>query len=172
MSTGLPPTDVPRRHDSGSRVPSPATRIPQLASRISQPVSRVWDRSAVYRYLRYLWTYRLTAGGKWVIAGMMFSAALGSATVEIPVYQIFLRLVRAAVRGPDRGLSLAAQAGSAWRFSGAGHGRPNRHRSICPGQSRQVRPSTIWDCVSSACPRVSSRRTRKRRWATWGRASR
>jgi len=51
-----------------------------------------WERSAVYRYLRYLWTYRFTAGGKWVIAGLMFSAAMGSATVEIPVYQIFCAL--------------------------------------------------------------------------------
>lgn len=51
-----------------------------------------WERSAVYRYLRYLWTYRFTAGGKWVIAGLFFSAALGSATVEIPIYQIFCAL--------------------------------------------------------------------------------
>jgi len=51
-----------------------------------------WERSAVYRYLRYLWTYRFTAGGKGVIAGLLFSAALGSATVEIPIYQIFCAL--------------------------------------------------------------------------------
>lgn len=51
-----------------------------------------WERSAVYRYLRYLWTCRFTAGGKWAIAGLMFSAAMGSATVEIPVYQIFCAL--------------------------------------------------------------------------------
>lgn len=51
-----------------------------------------WERSAVYWYFRYLWTYRFTAGGKWVIAGLMFTAALGSATVEIPVYQIFCAL--------------------------------------------------------------------------------
>jgi uncharacterized protein (DUF58 family) len=51
-----------------------------------------WERSAAYRYLRYLWTYRFTAGGKWVIAGLMLSAALGSATVEIPIYQIFCAL--------------------------------------------------------------------------------
>ena len=51
-----------------------------------------WERSAVYRYLRYLWTYRFTAGGKWVIAGLLLSAALGSASVEIPIYQIFCAL--------------------------------------------------------------------------------
>lgn len=46
----------------------------------------------MYRYLRYLWTYRFTTGGKWVVAGLMFSAALGSASVEIPIYQIFCAL--------------------------------------------------------------------------------
>jgi len=51
-----------------------------------------WERSAVYRYLRYLWTYRFTASGKGVIAGLLLSAALGSATVEIPIYQIFCAL--------------------------------------------------------------------------------
>ncbi|MCU0871088.1 MAG: DUF58 domain-containing protein [Pirellulaceae bacterium] len=51
-----------------------------------------WERSAVYRYLRYLWTYRFTAGGKWVIAGLLLSAALGSASVEITIYQIFCAL--------------------------------------------------------------------------------
>ena len=51
-----------------------------------------WERSAVYRYLRYLWTYRFTAGGKWVIAGLLLSAALGSASVEVPIYQIFCAL--------------------------------------------------------------------------------
>ena len=51
-----------------------------------------WERSAVYRYLRYLWTYRFTAGGKWVIAGLLLSAALGSASVEIPIYQVFCAL--------------------------------------------------------------------------------
>ena len=52
-----------------------------------------WERSVAYRYLRYLWTYRFTAGGKWVIAALLFSAALGSATVEIPIYQIFCALL-------------------------------------------------------------------------------
>jgi uncharacterized protein (DUF58 family) len=51
-----------------------------------------WERSAVYRYLRYLWTYRFTAGGKWVIAGLLLSAALGSASVDVPIYQIFCAL--------------------------------------------------------------------------------
>lgn len=51
-----------------------------------------WERSAAYRYLRYLWTYRFTAGGKWVIAGLMFSAVLGSASVEVPIYQVFCAL--------------------------------------------------------------------------------
>jgi uncharacterized protein (DUF58 family) len=39
-----------------------------------------------------LWTYRFTAGGKWVIAGLLLSAALGSASVEITIYQIFCAL--------------------------------------------------------------------------------
>jgi uncharacterized protein (DUF58 family) len=51
-----------------------------------------WERSAVYRYLRYLWTYRFTAGGKWVIAGLLLSAALGSASVDVPIYQVFCAL--------------------------------------------------------------------------------
>ncbi len=52
-----------------------------------------WERSVAYRYLRYLWTYRFTTGGKWVIAALLFSATLGSATVEIPIYQIFCALL-------------------------------------------------------------------------------
>jgi uncharacterized protein (DUF58 family) len=51
-----------------------------------------WERSAAYRYLRYLWTFRFTAGGKWVVAGLLLSATLGSASVEIPIYQIFCAL--------------------------------------------------------------------------------
>ena len=38
-----------------------------------------WERSALYRYLRYLWTYRFTAGGKWVVAGLLFSQNLDQA---------------------------------------------------------------------------------------------
>ena len=52
-----------------------------------------WERSVAYRYLRYLWTYRFTAGGKWVILALLSSAVLGSATIEIPVYQIFCALL-------------------------------------------------------------------------------
>jgi uncharacterized protein (DUF58 family) len=51
-----------------------------------------WERSAAYRYLRYLWTFRFTAGGKWVVAGLMLSGTIGSASVEIPIYQIFCAL--------------------------------------------------------------------------------
>jgi uncharacterized protein (DUF58 family) len=52
-----------------------------------------WEHSVAYRYLRYLWTYRFTPGGKWVIAALLFSAVLGSTTIEIPIYQIFCALL-------------------------------------------------------------------------------
>lgn len=52
-----------------------------------------WEWSAVYRYLRFLWTFRFTTGGKWLIAGLVLSGALGSATVEIPIYQVFCALL-------------------------------------------------------------------------------
>ena len=32
-----------------------------------------WERSYAYRYLRFLWTFRFTTGGKWVIAGLIMS---------------------------------------------------------------------------------------------------
>jgi len=51
-----------------------------------------WERSGAYRYLRFLWTFRFTAGGKWLIAGLMLSGVLGSATVEVPIYQVFCAL--------------------------------------------------------------------------------
>ena len=52
-----------------------------------------WERSAAYRYLRFLWTYRFTAGGKWVVAGLLLSGLFGSASVESPVYQVFCTLL-------------------------------------------------------------------------------
>ncbi len=52
-----------------------------------------WERSFAYRYLRFLWTFRFTAGGKWIIAGLVLSGALGSATVEVPMYQAFCALL-------------------------------------------------------------------------------
>jgi uncharacterized protein (DUF58 family) len=52
-----------------------------------------WERSGAYRYLRFLWTFRFTAGGKWVIAGLLLSGALGSATAEVPIYQVFCALL-------------------------------------------------------------------------------
>ncbi len=52
-----------------------------------------WDRSAAWRYLRFLWTFRFTAGGKWLVAGIFLSCALGTATVEIPIYQVFCALL-------------------------------------------------------------------------------
>lgn len=52
-----------------------------------------WERSAAYRYLRFLWTFRFTTGGKWLLAGLFLSCALGSATVEIPIYQVFCALL-------------------------------------------------------------------------------
>jgi len=47
------------------------------------------EASAAYRYLRFLWTFRFTTGGKWIVAGLLLSGAWGSATVEMPIYQIF-----------------------------------------------------------------------------------
>ncbi len=52
-----------------------------------------WEWSVVYRSLRFLWTYRFTAGGKWLIAGVVLSGAIGGATVEVPIYQLFCALL-------------------------------------------------------------------------------
>jgi len=52
-----------------------------------------WERSGAYRYLRFLWTFRFTTGGKWIIAGLLLSGVLGSATVEVPIYQMFCALL-------------------------------------------------------------------------------
>lgn len=52
-----------------------------------------WERSFMYRYLRHLWTYRFTTGGKWVVAGVFLSGSLGSWSVEVPIYQLFCALV-------------------------------------------------------------------------------
>ena len=51
------------------------------------------EHSGAYRYLRYLWKYRFTNVGKWFAAGLIFSAALGSASVEVPIYQVFCALL-------------------------------------------------------------------------------
>ncbi|TWU43809.1 hypothetical protein Q31b_13410 [Novipirellula aureliae] len=51
-----------------------------------------WERSSAYRYLRFLWHFRFTTSGKWMVAGLMLSAMLGSASVETPIYQIFCAL--------------------------------------------------------------------------------
>ena len=52
-----------------------------------------WEWSGAYRYLRFLWTFRFTAGGKWVIAGLLLSGALGSATADVPIHQVFCALL-------------------------------------------------------------------------------
>ena len=52
----------------------------------------IWERSVAYRYLRFLWTYRFTSGGKWLVAGLLFSGVFGSASVDIPIYQVFCAL--------------------------------------------------------------------------------
>jgi hypothetical protein len=65
--------------------------VAEILQRVKVPRMN-WERSVAYRYLRYLWTYRFTAGGKWVIAPCCFPP-LGSATVEIPIYQIFCALL-------------------------------------------------------------------------------
>ena len=53
----------------------------------------IWERSVAYRYLRFLWTYRFTTSGKWLIAGLLFSGVVGSVTVENPIYQVFCVLL-------------------------------------------------------------------------------
>lgn len=53
----------------------------------------IWERSVAYRYLRFLWTYRFTTGGKWLIAGLLFSGVVGSAAVEVPIYEVFCSLL-------------------------------------------------------------------------------
>ncbi|EMI52960.1 DUF58 domain-containing protein [Rhodopirellula sallentina] len=52
-----------------------------------------WEWSFVYRYSRFLWMYRFTTAGKWLCAGMIFSAMIGSASVETPIYQAFCALM-------------------------------------------------------------------------------
>ena len=53
----------------------------------------IWERSLVYRYFRFLWAYRFTTGGKWLLAGVLLSGTIGSASVEIPIYQLFCALL-------------------------------------------------------------------------------
>jgi uncharacterized protein (DUF58 family) len=52
-----------------------------------------WERSAVVSYLRFLWQFRFTSGGKWIMAGLLLSGLLGSASVQTPIYQIFCMLL-------------------------------------------------------------------------------
>ncbi|MFG0289687.1 MAG: DUF58 domain-containing protein [Rhodopirellula sp. JB044] len=52
-----------------------------------------WEWSFVYRYSRFLWMYRFTTAGKWLCAGMIFAAMIGSASVETPIYQAFCALM-------------------------------------------------------------------------------
>jgi uncharacterized protein (DUF58 family) len=52
-----------------------------------------WQRSAVLSYLRFLWQYRFTSGGKWLMAGLLLSGLLGSASVQTPIYQVFCLLL-------------------------------------------------------------------------------
>jgi uncharacterized protein (DUF58 family) len=52
-----------------------------------------WRRSAVVSYLQFLWQYRFTSGGKWMMAGLLISGLLGSASVQTPIYQIFCALL-------------------------------------------------------------------------------
>lgn len=52
-----------------------------------------WERSAAYRYLRFLWTFRFTAGGKWIVVGLTLSAVYGSISVDVPIYQVFCVLL-------------------------------------------------------------------------------
>lgn len=51
-----------------------------------------WERSPAARYLIFLWRFRFTTAGKWFVAGLMLSSMFGSASVEIPIYQIFCTL--------------------------------------------------------------------------------
>ncbi|MBB3207295.1 uncharacterized protein (DUF58 family) [Rhodopirellula rubra] len=51
-----------------------------------------WEWSFVYRYSRFLWLYRFTTAGKWICAGLIFAAMIGSASVETPIYQLFCAL--------------------------------------------------------------------------------
>ena len=52
-----------------------------------------WQRSAVVSYLQFLWQYRFTSGGKWMMAGLLLSGLLGSASVQTPIYQVFCILL-------------------------------------------------------------------------------
>ena len=51
-----------------------------------------WERSPAARYLIFLWRFRFTTAGKWIITGMIVSAMFGSASVQTPIYQVFCAL--------------------------------------------------------------------------------
>lgn len=46
----------------------------------------------VASYWVFLWRYRFTTAGKWIVAGLLLSVMFGSASVEVPIYQIFSAL--------------------------------------------------------------------------------
>ena len=49
-------------------------------------------RLVTVQAVRYVWEYKLAAGGKCVLFGLLAAGALGSTSVEIPVYQLFCAL--------------------------------------------------------------------------------
>lgn len=52
----------------------------------------MWERSAAARYVVFLWRFRFTRTGKWFVSALFFSAMIGSASVEVPIYQVFCAL--------------------------------------------------------------------------------
>jgi uncharacterized protein (DUF58 family) len=46
-----------------------------------------------WRFLRYLWDFRITAAGKALLAAIVVSGFFGSASMHVPIYQVFCALV-------------------------------------------------------------------------------
>ncbi|MEZ6058275.1 MAG: DUF58 domain-containing protein [Planctomycetaceae bacterium] len=57
----------------------------------------------VFRFGRYLWRYKLTPPGRWLVLGILMTS-IGSITLEVPVYQIFCCLL--ALLGISEGVGL------------------------------------------------------------------
>lgn len=49
------------------------------------------------RFARRIWNFRMTAASKWLLAAILISGVLGSASVQVPIYQIFCTLFTAYI---------------------------------------------------------------------------
>ena len=81
------------KHVIRNRNTCSGSRLFPLVSRLSLPYTPPMARSGflLLRYIRYLARFKLTPYGR-VLVFLSFFAALGSITVEIPIYQMFCAL--------------------------------------------------------------------------------